>query len=761
MVRKSNIAANLVFYADLCHKLSYTIIMASSTLSRKAVFPVLQMSCMGCAAAVQRTLRQQPGVASAEVNFAGRNVSVDYNPSVTNPAKLQTAVRSAGYDLIIEADDDTGEAGEKLEEEERRQYVRLKRRAIVAAVLSALLMVTAMTPSLMHQAWAGYVMWLLSTPVVFFCGSRFFTGAYKQARHRAMNMDTLVALSTGTAYLFSVFSLLHTQFWTRHGLHSDVYFEASAVIIAFILLGKLLEERAKRRTSSVIKKLIGLQPQTATLITSGGLPQEVPIKNIRLDDLILVKSGERIATDGRIAEGSSFVDESMITGEPLPVEKHPEDAVFAGTVNQRGSFKFRATKIGSETLLAQIIHLVSEAQNSKAPVQRLVDKIAGIFVPVVAGIALLSALLWLLWGGEAAVVHAVLAFVTVLIIACPCALGLATPTAVTVGMGRGAEAGILIKDTDSLETLRKVNTIVLDKTGTITEGVPAVTGIQWLVPETTALRDTLFSIEKTSEHPLAEAIASFLGEARLLDVVAEAKPGAGVEARIGGETFYVGNASLFPFWTACKESESQTTVLFGSDTQVFAALTLSDEIKESSRQAVAQLQAAGIEIIMATGDNEATAAEIARQAGIRHYMARALPDDKLRLIRDRQQAGKTVAMVGDGINDSAALAQANVGIAMGRGSDIAIEAASVTIISGDLRKISTALRLSKNTVATIRQNLFFAFIYNIAAIPVAAGILYPVNGFLLNPMIAGLTMALSSVSVVTNSLLLSKRGKVR
>jgi Cu2+-exporting ATPase len=736
--------------------------MANTVTNKKTSFSVLKMSCAGCAANVQKILQKQPGVKNASVNFANKTALVEYNAAIVHTEKLQAAVRSAGYDLVVNSDDESSDnVYERLEEEEKRQYRRLKMITFTAIFLSTGLIILSMTP-FMHQTWARYAMGVLSTPILFVCGSSFFIGAYKRAKRLHASMDTLVALSTATAYLFSVFSLLFPHFWNRYGLHSEVYFETSGVLITFVLIGKLLEERAKQKTSVSIKKLISLQPQTATIVRPEGKLEELSIKSIQIDDIVFVKAGEKVPVDGIITEGYSFVDESMITGEPIPIEKNPDTNVFAGTINQQGSFKFRATKIGKETLLAQIIQLVTEAQSTKAPIQKLVDKVAGIFVPLVVSVALLSALLWLFLGEENVLVHALLSFITVLIVACPCALGLATPTAIMVGMGKGAEDGILVKNMDGLEILRKVNTIVLDKTGTITKGIPVVTDMKWLTAETEELYNILFSMEKASNHPLADAIISVLPPAELKSSLAlEIVPGLGVQATIGKNTFYVGNFHLFQSipkeneiieWITEKENEGKTVVLFGSDQQLFALFALSDEIKESARQTVEQLQAMGIKVVMATGDSEGSAKTIARQAGIREYFASALPNDKLRLIKKEQQAGKVVAMIGDGINDSAALAQADVSIAMGKGNDMAIDVAAITIISDDLRKISTAIHLSKNTVATIRQNLFWAFIYNLIGIPIAAGILYPFNGFLLNPMIAGGAMALSSVSVVVNSL---------
>jgi len=726
----------------------------------KVIYPVSGLSCAGCAAGIQKFLMEQPGVVAADVNFATRSASIEFEPTETEPENLRRAVRDFGYELLI------GSEKEEQEAEERRAYDKLKSKTIIAMISAGIVMVLSMTPLMHHQA-SGWIMLILSSFVLFFCGTRFFTGAFKQLKHRSSNMDTLVALSTSTAYIFSLFNLLFPDALTRHGLSSDLYFEAAAVIIAFILLGRLLEERAKQKTSGSIKKLIGLQPKTATIIDSEGNPKEIPIESILPGDIVLVKAGEKIAVDGTVIDGDSFIDESMITGEPIAAHKKSGDTVYAGTVNQNSSFKFTAQKVGRETLLANIIEMVTQAQSSKAPIQKLVDKIAAIFVPIVITIAIISAAIWIIFDGDNSIVHGVLAFVTILIIACPCALGLATPTAIMVGIGKGAEMGILIKDSGSLEKMKKVDTVVLDKTGTITEGAPEVTDMRWICNDSDNAKNILFSMEKSSGHPLANAICKYLEEASFIEgLVTEAKAGTGVHTSFEGKNYYAGNSSLFGFlqiekdilgWIEDKESESKTVVIFGSQDEIITLIALADKIKPSSKTAIEQLYNLGIEVVMATGDNRTTAKEIATQAGIGEYISKALPEDKFRLIENMQRSRKVVAMVGDGINDSAAMAQADVGIAMGQGSDIAIETASVTIISGDLNKIADAVKLSRKTTSVIKQNLFFAFIYNVLAIPIAAGILYPITGFLLNPMIAGLAMALSSVSVVSNSLRLLRK----
>lgn len=737
--------------------------MANKNITQDT-FPVLGMSCASCAARVDKTLNRQPGVSKASVNYASGAATVEYDPSQCSPEALQQAVQAAGYDLLIEKDKDTLE---EVEQAHDRKYRALKFRTTWAVILSLPVVVIGMF--LMNMPYANLIMWILSTPVVFWLGRSFFVSAWKQLRHRSANMDTLVALSTGIAYLFSLFNMLFPDFWLARGIHPHVYFEAASVIIAFILLGRLLEEKAKGNTSSAIKKLMGLQPKTVTLITPSGEEEVIPIERIRPGDTIQVKPGERIAVDGIVTEGASYVDESMLSGEPVAVAKQKDARVFAGTINQKGSFRFSAEKVGTDTLLAKIIHMVQDAQGSKAPVQQLVDRIAGIFVPVIIGIAMLSFLLWMLLDGQSGFTHGLLALVTVLIIACPCALGLATPTAIMVGIGKGAERGILIKDAESLEVARKIDTVVLDKTGTVTEGKPVVSELVWAAREEDA-ENIFYSLEKLSEHPLAEAVVRRLREAQSVDIEHfESITGKGVKGRRNGKTYYAGNRTLLeengiavnPSLSeeaARLTADAQTVIWFADGDRTLAIAGITDQIKKTSIQAVGELQSAGIEVYMLTGDNEATAREIAGKAGIAHYRAGVLPQDKAAFVSQLQQEGKKVAMVGDGINDSAALAQADLSIAMGGGSDIAMDVAKMTIISSDLTKIPEALKLSRLTVRTIRQNLFWAFIYNIIGVPIAAGVLYPFNGFLLNPMIAGAAMAFSSVSVVTNSLRLKRKN---
>lgn len=729
---------------------------------KKEIFPVLGMSCASCAARVNKTLNGQPGVQEASVNYASATAQVIYDADKCSPLLLKTAVQNAGYDLLIETDETV------VDEVEKRHAVRyagLKKRTMAAIALAVPIMILSMV--FMDVRWANYVVWLMATPVVFVLGSDFHINAWKQLRHGTCNMDTLVSLSTGIAYFFSLFNLFFPEFWLERGIEPHIYFEASSVIIAFILLGRLMEERAKRNTSSAIRKLMGLQPQTVTLLTTEG-ERILPVSSIRQGDTVVVKPGERIAVDGVVSEGRSFVDESMLSGEPLPARKEKGEKVFAGTINQKGTFRFVAEKIGQDTLLAQIIRMVQDAQGSKAPVQKMVDKIAGVFVPVIIIIAVIAFVVWVVLAPENGFTHGMLALVTVLIIACPCALGLATPTVIMVGIGKGAEHGILIKNAESLEIAKQIDMVVLDKTGTLTEGHPQVTDAQWL-SEQVDCKQILYSLERMSEHPLAEAVVKFLKDERPLPVEDfKSLSGRGVEGYVGGKVYYAGNMALLQEKGIAMDEalrikaeawirEAKTVIALADEHRTLGVLAITDKLKSTSEEAVRCLHELGVEVWMLTGDQMETAKEVAGQVGIEHYKAGVLPQDKATFIKELQMKGRKVAMVGDGINDSAALAQADLSIAMGQGSDIAMDTAMVTILSSDLMKISETVRLSQLTVRTIRQNLFWAFFYNLISIPVAAGVLYPVNGFLLNPMIGGMAMAFSSVSVVSNSLRLRRK----
>ncbi|WP_410219692.1 heavy metal translocating P-type ATPase [Pedobacter sp.] len=726
----------------------------------KKSFPVLSLACASCAGNTQDALNGVTGVINAEVNYANAVAKVEYVPGLTDPQTLKRAVQASGYDLII---DESEDAKDELERIKENHYKSLKGKVTGAMIFAIPLFIIGMF--FMDMPYANYMMWALATPMLFYYGSQFFTGAWKQAKHRSANMDTLVAISTGTAYIFSVFITLFPDYLHQKGIHTHVYFEAAGIVIAFILLGKLLEEKAKGNIGTAIKKLMGLQPKTVTVVHDGGHQMEMPISSVKVNDVLLVKPGERIAVDGEVINGSSYVDESMISGEPVAVAKNQGSLVFAGTINQKGSFQFKAQKVGSDTVLAHIIKMVEDAQGSKAPVQKLVDKIAAIFVPVVMGIALLAFILWNVLGGDNAFVQGLIAFVTVLVIACPCALGLATPTAIMVGVGKGAEQGILIKDAESLELAKKVNAVILDKTGTITEGKPTVTALKWFTAVSEEQKNILYSVEKSSEHPLAEAIVNYLkNESRFIDgLTIENISGEGIKGQYGTETYYIGNQKLISRlhiqtdtlqqqWIDEHLNKAQTVVLYANEQNLLAAIAIADQIKDSSAEAINLLHKQDIKVYMLTGDNEHTAKAVADQLGIDAYKANVLPAEKAQFAKNLQQEGKVVAMVGDGINDSNALAQADVSIAMGKGSDIAMDVAKMTIISSDLSKIADAIRLSKYTTNAIKQNLFWAFIYNVIGIPVAAGLLYPINGFLLDPMWAGAAMAFSSVSVVGNSL---------
>lgn len=733
----------------------------SKTIQKR--FPVIGLGCAACAARVSKVLNNQKGVEEAGVNLATNTALVTYRPSECSPESLQEAVRKAGYDLNIDAEE--GHEIEKADSSEVEQYEQLKRQ-VGWSVLFAL---PVMLLSLFYpdKEWAKYAMWILSTPVVCWSGRRFYIHAWKLLRHGTASMDTLVACSTSIAYVFSLFNLLFPDFWIHRSLSPHVYFEAASMIITFILLGKLLEAKAKKKTSTALKKLMNLRPQTVCRKSATGKEEKVSIEQISIGDELIVKPGEKIAVDGTVTQGGSFVDESMISGESIPVWKEPASKVFAGTINQKGSFIFRAEKVGKQTMLAQIIRLVENAQASKAPIQQVADRIASIFVPVIIGISLITFAAWWLFAPINGFTHGLMAAVSVLIVACPCALGLATPTAVMVGIGRGAEAGILIKDAESLEAAQKVDTIVLDKTGTITTGTPQVTALTWKI-ETPQLRNVFYSLESLSAHPLSTAITHFLKGAFIPIENFQAINGKGISGLAEGKRYWIGSKVLLEeqnihidksllnaYYQQIQKGNSM--VWLADEREAIAVAAIADSIKDSSPVAITSLKHQGLEIHMLTGDNEQSASAIARQVGITHYHAHMLPDEKINFIKELQQRGKCVAMVGDGINDSAALAQANLSIAMGKGSDIAIDVSQMTIISSDLCKIPQAIRLSTATVRTIRENLFWAFFYNIVAIPVAAGILYPVCGFLLNPMIAGAAMAMSSVSVVTNSLRLKTK----
>ena len=725
----------------------------------KTNFPVTGMSCASCAASVESMLKSQQGIISATINFAAASVWVEYNPEITSPGTFRTAIQSIGFDILC----DEKEA-DLQEDIKQHESIILKRKTIFAGLFALPVFLIGMFG--MNLPYANWIMLVLSTPVVFWFGRGFFITAWKQLKHGKTNMDTLVALSTGIAYFFSLFNTIFPHLLMFGDSHPPVYFEAAAVIIFFILLGRTLEERAKANTSSAIKKLMGLQADTVTLVENFGIESVQPISAVKIGNKLRVKPGERVPVDGILLEGTSFVDESSITGEPLAVEKTAGCSVFAGTINQKGSFVMEAQKVGSETLLARIIRMVQEAQGSKPPVQKLVDKIASVFVPVVISISIITFIVWMILGGENALPRALLTMVSVLIIACPCALGLATPTAIMVGIGRGAELGILIKDADGLELAHRIDTLVLDKTGTITEGKPAVTDTIWNTEDQEHLKSVLLSMEMQSEHPLAEAIANSLKNEGIQSINLdrfESITGRGVSAAFNNATFVAGNEQLMaesginltPKDIEAAQNlqeQAKTVIFFGGNDRILAILAIADQIKLSSKAAIDKLKRSGIEVVMLTGDNEQTAKSVAQQTGISSFKAGLLPEDKADYIKVLQQQGKVVAMAGDGINDSHAMAQADVSIAMGSGSDIAMDVAKMTIVSSRLESISSAIELSKHTLRTIKQNLFWAFIYNIIGIPIAAGLLYPFSGFLLNPMIAGAAMAMSSVSVVSNSL---------
>ena len=730
----------------------------------KKVYPVIGIHCAACANNVEKIVKKQEGVEDASVNLAAAVLTVDFNSDVVSPEQLKDAVMKIGFDLIIDEDNSM----EEQEEAEHSYYEQLQRKTVVAWIFA--LPVAFMGMFFMDFPGINWWMLVLSLPVLFYSGHAFYVNAWKQAKHFTSNMDTLVALSTSIAFLFSLFNTLYPRFWYEQGLEPHVYYEAATVIIAFVLVGKLMEEKAKGKTSMAIRKLMGLQPKTARILRDGK-EEDILISELKKGDKVSVRPGERVPVDGLIVEGDTFIDESMISGEPIPVEKKLNDKVLAGTINQNGAFVMSAEKVGRETVLAQIIRMVQEAQGSKAPVQRIVDKVTAVFVPTVLAIAILTFIVWMIVGGVDDFSYAMLSAVSVLVIACPCALGLATPTALMVGIGKGAEAHILIKDAVALEQMRKVDTVVLDKTGTVTEGRPTVTG--WLHDAgwVNEHKGILYAAELKSEHPLALAIVEELkkdgNKPAIIDSF-ESRTGRGIVVTRGGKTYWAGSHRLLNDFGAKVsdllksmveeyERSGKSLVYFGEESTLLAVIVISDKVKPTSIQAVKQMQAEGKYVVLLTGDGHLTAQNVAGEINANRFIAEALPDDKENVIKELQREGRVVAMVGDGINDSQALARADVSIAMGKGTDIAMDVAMVTLMTSDLLLLPKAFKLSRKTVRLIHQNLFWAFIYNLIGIPIAAGILFPMYGILLNPMIASAAMACSSVSVVLNSLSLNWR----
>ncbi|MEL6402243.1 MAG: heavy metal translocating P-type ATPase [Cyanobacteria bacterium J06607_6] len=737
------------------------------------LFKLQGMSCAGCARNIEKVIAAVPGVTTGSVNFGTEQAAVTYDAQQTSVGKIRAAIAAAGYGAQTATDDVLAPAADAEQRERTATDRQLRRKVIFSGTISALLVigsVPAMTglmipgwPMWLHNAWLQLV---LTTPVMVWAGSSFFINAGKAFKHRTATMDTLVAIGTGTAFLYSLWPTLYPHWFVAQGLQPDVYFEAAAVIIALLLLGRLLERRARRQTSAAIRQLIGMQAKTARILR-GGQPVDVAIADVVVGDIVLVRPGEKVPVDGEIIEGASTLDEAMVTGESQPVQKQAGDEVIGATLNQTGSFQFRATRVGKDTFLAQIVKLVQQAQGSKAPIQRLADQITGWFVPAVITLAIVTFVAWFTVVGN--VTLALITTVSVLIIACPCALGLATPTSIMVGTGKGAEQGILIKGAESLELAHSLKTIVLDKTGTVTRGQPSVT--DFITVKGTAngnelaLLELAGSLEQLSEHPLAAAVVDYAHRQQVTLVAAQnfaAIAGSGVQGEIAGHWVQMGTYRWMaelgidtqPLTTAWDELEQagKTAVWLAVEGQVEAVLGIADAVKPSAAEAIDRLHRMGLEVVMLTGDNRRTAAAIAREVNIHQVMPEVRPDQKAAQIAALQRTGQRVAMVGDGINDAPALAQADVGIAIGTGTDVAIAASDITLISGDLQGIVTAIQLSHATMQNIRQNLFFAFVYNVAGIPIAAGVLYPVLGWLLSPIVAGAAMAFSSVSVVTNAL---------
>ena len=742
-------------------------------MTETVTLPVLGMTCASCVMRIEDALAENDGVISAAVNLATERVTIVYSPTEVTPQELKKTIRDSGY-TVPEAEAEKGYVD--TEREARRREMRDLTLKFILSGIASLAIMTLMflgrylpVISSLPMEWVTYISFLIATPVQFWIGWRFYRGAYAALKHGAADMNVLIAVGTSAAYFYSVVTTFAPQLVAIGGQIPATYFDTSTMIIALILLGRLLEARAKGQTSEAIRRLTGLRPKTA-MVLRDGREAEVPVEDVNVGDIVVVRPGEKIPVDGAVTEGYSSVDESMITGEPMPASKKEGDSVIGATINRTGTFKFRATKVGKDTVLSQIIKMVEEAQGTKAPIQRLADKVASVFVPIVIGLAVLTFLAWYFLGPKPAFLLALLNFISVLIIACPCAMGLATPTAIMVGTGKGAQYGILIKGGESLENAYRIDTIVLDKTGTITKGEPALADV-YALPGFTREKILHYagSAEKGSEHPLGEAIvkgamAENIGLSEPTKF--EAVPGKGIVAEVDGQIVMAGNDKLMelddiPIEDMKKEfedlsAEGKTPVYVSVGEKPAGVVAVADTIKEGSKEAIASFKQLGIRTIMVTGDNMRTAEAVSKQVGIDKVLAGVLPQDKAEEIKKLQSEGRNVAMIGDGINDAPALAQADTGIAIGTGTDIAIESSDITLMSGDLRSVVTSIKLSRATIRTIRMNLFWAFFYNVIGIPIAAGILYPWLHVQLNPIIAAAAMAFSSVSVVSNSLLLNR-----